>query len=208
MKTYFSIMSILYYLLFIINFLYIDEKIPKMWRDTDLLWAKTTKEGLVHASVLQKKFEEEAQKILEDQQRMIRLAQAAAAAGSTSMTAFENKQNCRYFKNQELPYKKEKLADDETVDEKIINTKSVGLSPFSFSRMRRMDDKRLFHHHEQDKSLKILKTEDKYTTVDDFDDSLIEEDSLAAINARITISGQSSPILLFCFIYCKLVINV
>lgn len=158
-----------------------------MWREAGLLWRKTQKEDLVHASsVLQKKLEEEAQKIMD--QRLLRFAQAAAAARNAPATG-DGKLNCRYF-TPDTPFKNEKIIEEE--EEKSADKPSPS-PPFSFARIRRMDDRR-FVHHVQDKNMKNIKsarTEDKFTAIDDFDDNSIDDERMAAVNARLRFPGTS-----------------
>lgn len=163
-----------------------------MWRENELMWSKTQKENLVHASVLHKKLEEEAQKILlEDHQRLYRMAQAAVARNTSAVMNAEGKLNCRFFPEADSLFKSEKIVDDEPLEEKTGN-KSASSSPFSFSRIRRTDERR-FVHHLQEKSSKMTKsvsTEDKFTTIDDFDDNSIDEDRLVTVNARLRFPGE------------------
>lgn len=172
----------------LVDVLFSDEKIPEMWREADMLWRKTQKDKLVHASVLQKKLEEEAQKIMEDQQRLLRFAQAAAAARNTSAAGVDSKLNCRYFTNADMPFKNDKIIEEE--EEK--SAKSSSSPPFPFPRIRRMDDRR-FVHHVQDKNAKNIKsarTEDKFTAIDDFEDNSIDDERLTAVNARLRFPGN------------------
>lgn len=153
-----------------------------MWREADLLWRKTTKENPFQASELQK---------IMDQQRLQRLVQAAAAARNTPMQTIDGKLNCRLFTNADSPFKNEKIIEEE--EEK--SAKSSSSPPFSFARIRRMDDRRFVHHVVQDKNttkniIKSARTEDKFTAIEDFDDNSIDEERLAAVNARLRFPGN------------------
>lgn len=65
----------------------------------------------------------------------------------------------------------EEIAFDET-SAGVAASKSTSPSQFTQSRIRRVDDGRFTSLLQQDKSSKIMKsvpTEDKFTTIDDFD---------------------------------------
>ncbi|XP_065210060.1 protein nubbin-like isoform X2 [Planococcus citri] len=159
-----------------------NEKIPDVWREGDLLsWRKATKENAFQATELQ---------AIMDHQRLQRLIQAAAATRNTPVQTIDGKLNCRFLATPDSPFKNEKIIEEE--EEKSANKPSSS-PPFPFARIRRMDDRRIVHHHVQDSKnntsakniIKSARTEDKFTAIDDFDDNSIDEERLAAVNARL-----------------------
>lgn len=65
-----------------------DEKVSKVWQENDVLWSKMRKDNQVgiYANALQKKFELEKQKFLEDHDTLLRISRTALLRNTTTVT--------------------------------------------------------------------------------------------------------------------------
>lgn len=74
--------------IFIFTPLFSDEKVSKVWQENDVLWSKMRKDNQmdIYASALQKKFELEKQKFLEDHDTLLRISRTALLRNTTTIT--------------------------------------------------------------------------------------------------------------------------
>ncbi len=178
-----SIISRNYYRFFCV-FRFTDDKM-KIWRDPELMWAKDPPTGMVFRTLGRLG-------LLEKEKNLLKFSRANNVARNTA-TGLDGKLNSRCFTDTDSPLKNDtKIVEDENLDEKRTGTKSASTSPYSFARIRQTDDRPYVHQLGPDRTSKFSKTkvEDKFTTIDDFDENSIDDDRLVAVNARLRILGE------------------